>query len=55
MKFLNDPKKVLRYSKEAFENYEWIASAIGFAVLELYNKYLKESLDKYVAIANQEM
>lgn len=43
-------KKVI--SKEAFENYEWIASvAIGFIVLELYNKYLKDSIDKYIALA----
>jgi hypothetical protein len=95
MKFLKDPKKILRYfydeaigrflgfiiamsasglvskffetrsfrnlwgitakkkviSKESFENYEWIASVvIGFIVLELYNTYLKESIEKYAAI-----
>ena len=42
-------KKVI--SKETFENYEWIASVIiGFIVLELYNKYLKESIEKYASI-----
>jgi hypothetical protein len=43
-------KKVI--SKDAFENYEWIASVIiGFIVLELYNKHLKESIEKYASIA----